>query len=55
VTLIDDADPIATLDLLDRMRGDGNGQRTFAAQQREIGPDALARLRVAGPAVGSST
>jgi hypothetical protein len=41
MTLIDHADPIATLDLLDMTRS-----AHLAAQPHEIGPDALARLRL---------
>src|SRR5215475_2802621 len=43
---VDDADPVASLDLLDVMGGDEDCQSTFLPQPQQVGPDALTRLRV---------
>ncbi len=43
---VDDADPVAGLDLLDIMRGDDDGQIALLPRRADVMPDALARLRV---------
>ena len=44
--LVDDADPVAALHLLDVMGGDDDGQLALHAQRPHMLPQALARLRI---------
>ena len=44
--MVDDADAIAALDLLDVVRGDDHGQLALRRTRSQILPHALARLRI---------
>ena len=46
LAVVDDADPVAALDLLDVVGGHQHGDLPLGAQPAEIGPDALAGLGV---------